>query len=234
MLWLPIPVLIQPTTKKMKTTIRAAIGYLAVVSVCIAATPAKQKLTLERLRMLTAPSVTPKPKSYKVLFSGLTRDLPADLKSFYSDPAVAAFHADKPGTIEFIREFRVPTEFDPPQTATAENKAPVVSPTTPTAFETINAGWTVRLHAKQAGSVVVLSGVAEFVEVELVNGSYGALSGPIYNEQGNVITSNVLQQPLQQTTTTRFHLSAVPGETYEVLLYKGKKAEKYTVKVVFE
>jgi len=54
------------------------------------------------------------------------------------------------------------------------------------------------------------------------------------SEQGEVITPNKLEQPKSLTTTTRFHLFAVPGETYDVTLYRGGKAEKHTVTVTAE
>ena len=62
-------------------------------------------------------------------------------------------------------------------------------------------------------------------------GGYGAIAGPIYTEQGDVITPNKLDQPKLQTTTTRFNIFAMPGESYEVTLYRGAKSEKHIVTV---
>lgn len=135
--------------------------------------------------------------------------------------------------IENIREIHTPSEIEPP-TVTANNPKFAVTPITPAAFNQINAGWTIRLRAKHNGKVVVLTGAAEFTDVKLVNGAYGALAGPVYSEQGKLITTNVLQQLRQQTTISRFHLFAVPGEDYEILLYKGDKAEKHKIKVTLE
>lgn len=138
---------------------------------------------------------------------------------------------DLHGKLENIREFRYPDQFQPPQVL-ADKSHPAVIPTTPTNFETINAGWTIQLHAQRLGKLVMLRGTAEFVDVKMVNGAYGALAGPVYDRQGNVLTANFLQQPEQHSTITRFHVSAVPGEAYEILFYKGSKVETHTVKVL--
>jgi len=37
-----------------------------------------------------------------------------------------------------------------------------------------------------------------------------------------------------QTTTTRFHIFAVPGETYDVVLHHGGKSSKHRVTVAAE
>ncbi len=211
----------------MNTTTRTAIACIAVACAAVAATPKAQKrLTPRQLFELTAPSgKAAHPKIYKVEIS--------DLGS-------ASLPAAKPeGEIQSIREFRFPTEFEPPEAAA--NGAPVITPLTPTAFETVNTGWTIRLTAKPAGRIgkpagklVALYGVADFVAAELVRGGYGAIAGPIYTEQGEVITLNKLDQPKFQTTTTRFHIFALPGEPYAITLYRGAKAEKHIVTVTTE
>jgi hypothetical protein len=134
--------------------------------------------------------------------------------------------------MEHIRELIFPNEFDLPKVAA--NETPAVIPTTPAAFETINTGWTIRLTAKPQGKLVTVYGVADYVEAELVPGGYGAIAGPIHNEQGAVISMNKLEQPRVKTTTTRFNLFAMPGESYEVTLYRGTKSEKHTVTVEAE
>lgn len=47
----------------------------------------------------------------------------------------------------------------------------------PKEFETINTGWTIRLNATPSGQLIALSGKAEYVEAELMNGGYGAVAG---------------------------------------------------------
>lgn len=132
--------------------------------------------------------------------------------------------------LEKIREFRYPTEFDPPQGSDQPGNI-AVTPTTPTAFETTNAGWSVEVTVKTQGKVFDLSGMATFTEVEFVNGGYGELAGPVYTEDGAVLTPNVLQQPKIKTTSTRFKLYALPGQPYEVIFYRGDKAEKRTITI---
>ena len=203
----------------MNTTIRTAIVCLAVISVAVAATPnTRKRLTAQRIAELTAPTDAPNPKTYKVEISALgSSTLPA---------------AKPEGEIQSIRELRFPTEFEPPQAAA--NGAPVITPTTPTAFEQVNTGWTVHLTAKPQGKLITVYGVADYVEAELVPGGYGAIAAPIYTEQGDVITPNKLDQPKLQTTTTRFNIFAMPGESYEVTLYRGAKSEKHIVTVKTE
>lgn len=202
----------------MKTTTRTAILCLAVAGISVAAAPTAQKrLTPQRVSELTAPSTEGgAPKGYKVEVSAL---------------GSATFSAAKAGEIQSSREFIFPTEFDPPHAVASD--APVV-PTTPTAFETLNTGWTIRLTAKPQGKLIALYGVADYVEAELVPGGYGAIAGPIHNDRGQLVTPNKLDQPKLQTTTTRFHIFALPGEPYEVTLFRGNKREKHTVTVTAE
>ncbi len=133
--------------------------------------------------------------------------------------------------MENVREFRYPSSFKAPRASADRTSPAIVIPTTPTDFGMINAGWTIHLHAERLGSLIVLDGSAEFVKVDLVNGGYGALAGPIYDRKGNVLTPNKVQQPISFSTTSRFHLTAVPGEPYQVSFYKGSAVEKHTIKL---
>ena len=221
----------------MKTTVRTTIVCLAVASIAIAAPQKTKRLTPQSIAELTAPSDAAKPKTYKVEVSGLEHPRsifrqPSSPPPAKEGPVSVNLPADKPqAVLECIREFRFPIEFDPPQAA---NGAPVITPTTPAAFETVNTGWTIRLSAKPHGKLVAVYAVADYVEVEMIPGGYGAIAGPIYTEQGDVISPNKLDQPKFQTTTTRFHIFALPGEPYEVTLYRGAKAEKHTITVTTE
>jgi hypothetical protein len=94
---------------------------------------------------------------------------------------------------------------------------------TPRAFETTNAGWTIHLTARPAGKLIALSGTAEYVEVQMMNGGYGAVAGPIYHNKGELLSPNVVHQPKSTTTSTCFHIFALPGEPYEVTLSAGSK-----------
>lgn len=212
----------------------------------VAATPkSPQRLTPQRIAELAGPTDAGKPESYKVEVSGLHRPdragghlpLPGTkgrpgVTSDDRAPISAILPADHPqGVLECIREFRFPSEFHPPKPA---NEGPGFVPTFPSAFESVNTGWTIRLSAKRHGKLIVLSGVAEYIEADLVPAGYGPIAEPIYSEKGKLLSPNVLNQPKVQTTTTRFHIFAVPGEPYEVALYRGDKPEKHTVTVTVE
>jgi hypothetical protein len=203
----------------MNLSIRTVLVGLAVLSVAVAATPKQSKrLTVQRVAELTAPADAPVPKAYKVKIAGLGN---------------AVLPAAKPsGGIRTGREVHFPTEFDPPRAPA--NGAPVITPTTPTAFETIDTGWSVRLTARPQGQLIAVYGVADYTEAELVPGGYGAIAGPIYTERGDVLTLNKLDEPKLQTTTTRFHIFAVAGEPYEVTFYRGAKRERHVVTVWIE
>lgn len=203
----------------MNTLIRTAIAGTVIASVAFAATPKYSKrLTAQRVAELTAPTEAALPKAYRIEIA---------------DIGHATLSADKPESwIEAGRDFVFPTEFDPPQPAA--NGAPVLTPTTPSAFETASTGWTVRLSAKPHGRLVAVYGVADYAEAALVPGGYGAIAGPIYTERGEMLTPNELNQPKFQTTTTRFHIFAVPGEPYDVTFYRGAQEEKHTIIVTLE
>jgi hypothetical protein len=201
----------------MNTDFRTAIACLALICVGCTATPnTRKRLTVQRVADLTAPTNAPRPKGYKVEISGI---------------GAATLPAAKPeGRIETIREFRFPVAFDPPR-ATA-NVAPGITPLTPTAFGTVNTGLTIRLSARPHGKLIAIYGIADAVEfVGFDDGGYGAVAGPVYTEQGDLISPNKLQQPRFQTMSTRFHLFALPGEPYDVTLHYGGKAMKHKVTV---
>jgi hypothetical protein len=213
----------------MKTPIRITIVCLAFASVAIAAVnKTHQRLTPKRIAELTAPSDAPLPKAYKITVSGLQR--PFRTEPAESGPISVVLPADKPQAVmECIRELRFPSAFTPPKAVA--NRVPAFEPTWPAEFDVVNTGWTIRLSAKQHGRVVAVSGVADYAEAEMLTRGYGPLAAPIYTEAGQLLSPNVLHQPKVQTTSTRFQIFAVPGETYDVTLYRGAKAEEHRVTV---
>src|SRR4051794_1390939 len=107
----------------MNIPIRTVAAGLAVLSIAVAGTPKQVKrLTVQRIAELTAPADAPVPKAYRGAMAGLGSPVP---------PA-----AKPSGEFRVARELHFPTEFDPPQAAA--NGAPVITPTTPTAFETVD------------------------------------------------------------------------------------------------
>lgn len=156
-----------------------------------------------------------------------------------SAPRVTA----KPGqraVIEIIREFRYPTEFDPPQipqnvgSTTSFTQTPTlgglisgganqgsfpVTPTTPTAFETRNTGVTLEVDPNVGpdGYTIDLNLVPQVVEFEgFIN--YGSpIQTSATNALGvsvtNVITPNVINQPIFSTRKVTTSVSVFDGQT---------------------
>ncbi|MEA3209975.1 MAG: ral secretion pathway protein [Chthoniobacter sp.] len=146
----------------------------------------------------------------------------------------------KPGqraVIEIIREFRYPTEFDPPQipqnfggqgtnggggagvTINLPQSFPV-TPTTPTAFETRNTGVTLEVEPNVGpdGYTIDLNLVPQVVEFEgFIN--YGS---PISSSSINILTGqpltliltpNVINQPIFSTRKITTSVSVFDGQT---------------------
>ena len=189
---------------------------LAVASVALAATSSSHKrLTMQRLAEVSELIDAAPLRSYQIAIS--------EIGSIKVGPAKFQMQMEAGRALSF------PTEFDPPRPA-GENLAYAV-PVSPRAFETVNTGWTVRLSGKPHGQLIEITGAADYTEAESLPGGYGEVAGPIYNARGETVTINKLQQPRLQTTTTHFHVFALPGKSYEILLYRGRKAEKHTVTV---
>ncbi len=134
--------------------------------------------------------------------------------------------------IEIIREFRYPTEFDPPQIPqTFGNTSSLigaggtsgsfpVTPTTPTAFETRNTGVTLEVEPVVGpdGYTIDLNLVPQVVEFEgFIN--YGSpiqssATNPITGiTTVNIITPNVINQPIFSTHKVTTSVSVFDGAT---------------------
>jgi general secretion pathway protein D len=142
--------------------------------------------------------------------------------------------------IEIIREFRYPTEFDPPQipqnfgnngggvtffnplaglSPQTQSESFPVTPTTPTAFETRNTGVTLEVEPiiGPDGYTIDLNLVPQVVEFEgFVN--YGSpiqtTSQDIFGRPVvNVITPNVINQPIFSTRKVTTSVSIFDGQT---------------------
>jgi hypothetical protein len=220
------------------STFTLLLGF-AAATVAEAAAPKSKSLTPERLAVLTADA--PKYKTCTVTIGGLTTTpasaetgigFPQPQKRERTSPSSIRFKPNgRPNILELIREFRFPTDFD---AAKPSAKDSLVTPTTPTFFESVNAGWTIKLSARQQGKLLAVSGVADYVEVEMLPGGYGTAAAPIYSEQGRLISPNKITQPKSQTTTSRFFLFAGPGETCEVTLFHGNKAKKHPITITVD
>jgi general secretion pathway protein D len=134
--------------------------------------------------------------------------------------------------IEIIREFRYPTEFDPPQIpqtfqtpstilgGTTSGGSFPVTPTTPTAFETRNTGVTLEVEPVVGpdGYTIDLNLVPQVVEFEgFIN--YGSPiqttdTNPITGASSiNVLTPNVINQPIFSTRKVTTSVSVFDGST---------------------
>lgn len=138
--------------------------------------------------------------------------------------------------IEIIREFKYPTEYNPPQVPTSGSSSMItVTPTTPTAFDVKPTG--VRLHVQPTvgadGSTIDLQLEPQVVEFEgFINyGSpiYGLSmnSSPIYevfngiryfmgynySTNSQMLTPNVINQPIFSTRKVRTSVSVWDGQT---------------------
>jgi general secretion pathway protein D len=143
--------------------------------------------------------------------------------------------------IEIVREFRYPTEFDPPQIpqnfgggnsglgASATISVFPVTPTTPTAFETRNTGVTLEVEPTVGADnyTIDLNLVPQVVEFEgfinygspisTINPStlgLGAVTAAITNAPSNVVlTNNVINQPIFSTRKVTTSVTVWDGQT---------------------
>lgn len=177
---------------------------------------------------------------FQVVIRALNQKKGVDL---LSAPRVTAKSGQR-AIIEIIREFRYPTEFDPPQipqnfgnnngggttfipitgaginplAGQSQSSFPV-TPTTPTAFETRNTGVTLEVEPVIGpdGYTIDLNLVPQVVEFEgFIN--YGSpIQTTSTNALGqqiiNVITPNVINQPIFSTRKVQTSVSVFDGHT---------------------
>jgi general secretion pathway protein D len=136
--------------------------------------------------------------------------------------------------IEIVREFRYPTQFDPPQLPTftsgigATSAPAVVTPTTPTQFETRNTGVMLEVEPVVGpdGITIDLNLVPQVVEFEGfvnygspinavgVNQMIGAGGGSLLSFSAPVrLTDNVINQPIFNTRKVTTSVSVWDGQT---------------------
>lgn len=134
--------------------------------------------------------------------------------------------------IEIVREFRYPTEFDPPQipqeigstfgstnildpitgllSGNTQSSSFPVTPTTPTSFETRNTGVTLEVEPQVGpdGQTIDLTLAPSVTEFEgFIN--YGS---PIQSG-GQILTANVINQPIFSTRKVQTQVSIWDGQT---------------------
>ncbi|MFQ3578402.1 MAG: type II and III secretion system protein, partial [Verrucomicrobiia bacterium] len=118
--------------------------------------------------------------------------------------------------VEIIREFRYPTEFDPPQVPTGNGVNLVVTPTTPTTFETRNVGVTLEVEPTVSADnyTIELALTPTVVEFEgFVN--YGTpIFAPDLVTGGRIqLTENVINQPIFGTRRVTTSVTIWDGQT---------------------
>jgi general secretion pathway protein D len=170
--------------------------------------------------------------SFQLVIRALNQKKGVDL---LSAPKVTTKSGQR-AVIEIIREFRYPTEFDPPQipqnfgsvgttvlgtglSSSANQGTFPVTPTTPTSFETRNTGVTLEVEPQVGpdGYTIDLQLVPQVVEFEgFIN--YGSpIQTTSTNLLGvsttNVITPNVINQPIFSTRKVTTSVSIFDGQT---------------------
>jgi general secretion pathway protein D len=162
-----------------------------------------------------------------MMMRGLSQKKGADMMTA---PSVTARSGQK-ATIEVIREFIYPTEYEPPEipqsvtpsqpqfqnplvpTAPSATFVPV-TPATPTAFETRNTGVTLEIEPTigENDFMIDLRFVPEIVEFEgFIN--YGS---PIFGADDAILTENRIEMPVFSTRRVNTSLTIYDGYTVAV------------------
>ncbi len=187
--------------------------------------------------VLSLAGVFTKPQ-FQVVMRALNQKRGVDL---LSSPSVTTKSGQR-ATIEIIREFRYPTEFEPPQIPTSFGGGSSgsvggtsviavfpVTPTTPTAFETRNTGVTLEVDPQVGpdGYTIDLTLVPQVVEFEgFINygspistinpalvGLGGAVAGAAGVSASVVLTNNVINQPIFSTRKVTTSVTIWDGAT---------------------
>ncbi|MEI6561228.1 MAG: Amuc_1098 family type IV pilus outer membrane protein [Verrucomicrobiota bacterium] len=171
--------------------------------------------------ILSAAGVFTDPQ-FQVVMRALNQKKGVDL---LSSPRVTC-KSGQEAEIEIVRDFKYPTEYNPPQVPTSGSGSTiaVVTPTTPTQFGVTQVG--VKLHVQPTvgadGSTIDLQLEPQVVEFEgFINyGSpiYGVgitfdPSTFTYGSSSVLLTSNVINQPIFSTRKVRTSVSIWDGQT---------------------
>jgi general secretion pathway protein D len=153
---------------------------------------------------------------FQVIIRALNEKKGVDL---LSSPSVTTKSGQR-ATIEIVREFKYPTEYNPPQVPSSSGSGAgsviTVTPTTPTAFEVRNTGVSLEVEPVVGpdGSTIDLNLSPMVTEFEgFIN--YGT---PIYASNGTTtskdpLTLNVINQPIFSTRKVQTSVSVWDGQT---------------------
>lgn len=203
-----------------------AIDSLLYPSVSAGAAPA----------VLAAAGVFTDPQ-FQVVMRALNQKKGVDL---LSSPRVTTKSGQR-ATIEIVREFKYPTEYNPPQlpsvgssvitsTLGGTTSSAVVTPTTPTAFEVRNTGVSLEVEPTVGGdgSTIDLNLVPQVTEFEgFIN--YGS---PIYSAD-TLLTANVINQPIFSTRKVQTSVTVWDGQTVMLGGLMREDVQKVEDKVPF-
>lgn len=207
-------------------TVAAAFG-LAGLTACRKAEPTRDAMILVRSRFISIPVGSP-----VLAEAGLVVDDPAGLQNLgilsadqatallqklsqqkgvdlMSAPSVTTKSGQK-ATVEVVREFIYPTEFDPPKQM---GKDQPVIPTTPTAFEMRPVGVRMELNP-----IMMDDGSIDLTltpEVTSFEGfmDYGKSIEKPGDASGAVLTENKIQQPIFHSLKTTTTVTMQPGQS---------------------
>ncbi|MDD5350001.1 MAG: type II and III secretion system protein [Chthoniobacteraceae bacterium] len=180
--------------------------------------------------ILSAAGVFTDPQ-FQVVLRALNQKKGVDL---LSSPRVTC-KSGQEAEISIVREFKYPTEYNPPQVPTSGSSTMIaVTPTTPTAFDVKQTG--VLLHVQPTvgadGSTIDLQLEPQVVEFEgFIN--YGT---PIYGSNGvtsSILTDNVINQPIFSTRKVRTNVSVWDGQTVMLGGLMREDVQKVEDKVPF-
>jgi general secretion pathway protein D len=161
---------------------------------------------------------------FQVVLRALNQSKGVDL---VSAPKVTTKSGQR-ATIEIVREFRYPSEYDLPQvSASAGSNFQPVTPTTPTAFEMKPTGITLeveptvgpdgfKIDLVLAPRVIEFDGFINYGSPINANVTYVAIDalGFLFQVDGNIrVTDNVINQPVFSTREVTTQVSVYDGQT---------------------
>lgn len=162
---------------------------------------------------------------FQVVIRALNQKKGVDL---LSAPSVTTKSGQR-ATVDVIREFIYPTEFQPPQVPQAVNGGtPVITPTTPTSFSTRNTGVTLEVEPVVGpdGQTIDLNLVPQVVEFEgfinygspifglSINDTFNPFTGlEIFKSNSVLLTQNVINQPIFSSRKVTTSVTVWDGQT---------------------
>jgi hypothetical protein len=129
-------------------------------------------------------------------------------------------------SLEFVRELRYASEFDPARTG--PGSLPVI-PVTPSAFESKETGFVAALTAKQLGGLILIEGEISVTQLQGFSRMGGALGTPILDEKGRTLTQNRIHLPKFAVFTTPIYVAIKPGGSSSFEISAPRKGTMVTI-----